>query len=199
MCGRYTLFSDKEDSELSRMVEAVNQKFDVQIKTGDIFPSNLAPIIRENQGKVELDVMEWGYRNPFKKGLIINARSETVAEKKMFRDDFEQRRCLIPAAGFYEWDQQKHQYLFDSDAILYLGGIYKAFEGKNKFVVLTKAPNPMVSAVHDRMPVIIPAEKMDPWFQNSQDAMDLLNEDAVPLMKHQSEKIHDSSQIKFPL
>ncbi|KNZ41509.1 SOS response-associated peptidase [Acetobacterium bakii] len=199
MCGRYTIFSDKENSELSRMVEAVNQKFNVKIKTGDIFPSNLAPIIREHQGKIELDVMEWGYRNPFKKGLIINARSETVTEKKMFRDDFEQRRCLIPASGFYEWDQQKHQYLFDSDAILYLGGIYKPFEGKNKFVILTKAPNPMVLEVHDRMPVIIPADMMDSWFQNVKAAMGLLKEDAVPLVKHQSEKISESSQIKFQL
>lgn len=163
MCGRYTLFSDTENAEIKKIVEAVNRKYKVQIKTGDIFPSNLAPIIRGNAMKRELDVMQWGYHNPFRKGLIINARSETVMEKKMFREDFKIRRCLIPTAGFYEWDQEKNQYLFNSDAILYLGGIYKPFEEKNNYVILTKAPNPIVSEVHDRMPVIISPLMLDQW------------------------------------
>ena len=73
MCGRYTLFSDTENTEIKKMVEEVNRKYNVQIKIGDIFPSNLAPIIRANTMKRALDVMQWGYHNPFKKALIINA------------------------------------------------------------------------------------------------------------------------------
>lgn len=188
MCGRYTLFSDKEDREIKKIIEEINQKYQVQIKTGDIFPSDLAPVIRAEKAEKELDIMEWGYHNPFKKGLIINARSETVMEKKMFHDDFEIRRCLIPATGFYEWDKQKQQYLFNSNSILYLGGIFKPFEGKNKYVILTKAPNHTVSEVHDRMPVIIPNEMGDNWLHDVKDAVQLMKDDTVPLIMQQIKK-----------
>ncbi|MGV8906234.1 MAG: SOS response-associated peptidase [Acetobacterium sp.] len=192
MCGRYTLFANNENTEIIKMVAEVNRRYQVQIKTNDIFPSNLAPIIRGNAMERELDVMQWGYHNPFKKGLIINARSETVMEKKMFKDDFKNRRCLIPATGFYEWDKQKKQYLFSSDHILYLGGIYKPFEGKNKYVILTKAPNLAVSEVHDRMPVIISAGMVDHWLHDYSNALSLLNEDCVSLIKQQIETIEHS-------
>jgi len=192
MCGRYTLYSDTENAEIIKIVEEVNRKFQVQIKTSDIFPSNLAPIIRENAKEIKLDVMQWGYHNPFRKGLIINARSETVMEKKMFREDFEIRRCLIPTAGFYEWDHEKNQYLFNSDAILYLGGIYKPYEEKNNYVILTKAPNPTVSEVHDRMPVIISPLMLNQWLNDYNDALHLMKEDPLPLTKKQIRTVKKS-------
>jgi len=193
MCGRYTLFSDTENTEIKKMVEEVNRKYNVQIKIGDIFPSHLAPIIRANTMERALDVMQWGYHNPFKKSLIINARSETVMEKKMFRDDFETRRCLIPTTGFYEWDKQKNQFLFNSNHVLYLGGIYKPFEGKNKYVILTKGSNQTVSEVHDRMPVIIPAGMLDHWLHDYSSAMDLLKEDTTALIMKQIQTVKSSS------
>lgn len=193
MCGRYTLFSDTENTEIKKMVEEVNRKYNVQIKIGDIFPSNLAPIIRANTMERALDVMQWGYHNPFKKGLIINARSETVMEKRMFRDDFETRRCLIPTAGFYEWDKQINQFLFNSNQVLYLGGIYKPFEGKNKYVILTKGSNQTVSEVHDRMPVIISAGMLDHWLHDYSNAMDLLKEDTTALIMKQIQTVKSSS------
>lgn len=199
MCGRYTLFSDDENSEIRKIVKEVNRKFHVEIRSGDIFPSNLAPIIRADKKERLLDVMQWGYHNPFKKGLIINARSETVMEKKMFRNDFEHRRCLIPAAGFYEWDKEKHQYLFNSDHLLYLGGIYKPFNGENMYVILTKNSNETVYEIHDRMPVMIPPGMEDKWLNNDRDAQELIKADSVMLIKHLIEKEKISEQIKLTL
>lgn len=202
MCGRYTLYNEKEDREIKRLVAEVNKKFQLEVKIDDIYPSDLAPIIRSNQNNQDgssLDVMKWGYDNPIKKGLIINARSETVMEKPMFRDDFKARRCLIPATGFYEWDREKHQYLFQADQLLYLGGIYKTFNGTNKYVILTKEPNETVAEVHNRMPVIISSEMITIWLQDFKTAAELIKEDAVSLVKQFIKKTDSVSQLKFPL
>lgn len=198
MCGRYTLYSEKEDREIKRIVDEVNQKFKVQIKNGDIFPSDLAPIIRLDQfGKDDnaLDLMSWGYDLPFTKGLIINARSENVVEKQLFREDFISRRCLIPATGFYEWDSNKNQYLFYSEKLIYFAGIYKSFNGINKYVVLTKSPNAAVAKIHNRMPVIIPSDMASSWLTVLALAIELLKQDSVSLI----EKVCDNIQLKFPL
>lgn len=198
MCGRYTLYSEKEDQEIKRIVDEVNRKFDVHIKNGTIFPSDMAPIICQDETDKDsdtLDLMKWGYDNPFKKGLIINARSETVMEKQLFQQDFISRRCLVPAAGFYESDPQKNQHLFFTDQMLYLAGIYKLFNGVNKFVVLTKTPNTVVAKVHNRMPVIIPQNMKSSWLNELSIATELLKKDSVSLI----EKSCDNMQLKFPL
>lgn len=202
MCGRYTLYSEKEDREIRQIVAAINQHFNVQIKTGDILPSDLAPVISGNRSDINqnsLELMNWGYKNPFKKGLIINARSETILEKPLFHDDFKQRRCLIPATGFYEWDTEKRQYVFQTDQLLYLAGIYHRFMGSNKFVILTKPPNEIVKAVHNRMPVLIPPTRKEEWLNDSTAALELTTQDLVPLMGQVVYQTRVNTQIKFPL
>lgn len=198
MCGRYTLYSEKEDREIKRIVDEVNKKFNTQIKKGAILPTDLAPIICRDQSDKDsciLDLMNWGYDNPFKKGLIINARSETVMEKQLFRQDFITRRCLVPAAGFYESDSQKNQHLFSTEQILYLAGIYKSFNEVNKFVILTKSPTTVVAEVHNRMPVIIPQNMKSSWLNDLSIATELIKQDSVSLI----EKACDNTQLRFPL
>ena len=70
---------------------------------------------------------------------------------------FLERRCLIPASGFYEWDTQKNKYYFKrSDGkVLYLGGFYRNEDGENKFIILTKQSTPPVDKYHHRIPVIV--------------------------------------------
>ena len=202
MCGRYTLYSEKEDREIRRIVAAVNQRFDEQLKIGDILPSDLAPIICRNQRDISqnlLELMNWGYQNPLKKGLIINARSETILEKPLFHEDFKKRRCLIPAAGFYEWDATKKQYLFQSDHLLYLGGIYTSFNGLNKFVILTKPSNEAVKTVHHRMPVLIPSALREEWLDDLTAAVELAKHDMVTLTGQVVNQTRGDTQIRFPL
>lgn len=91
------------------------------------------------------------------KGVLINARAETVTDKLTFRKSFLERRCLIPASGFYEWDTQKNKYYFNrSDGkVLYLGGFYRNEDGENRFIILTKQSTPPVEKHHNRIPVIV--------------------------------------------
>src|SRR5699024_8675572 len=82
---------------------------------GDICPSQQAPVLTGEGGELHLELMTWGFLPPAGEekregkgrpgGLIINARAETALEKRMFRDSIRSRRCVIPAAHFYEWDE----------------------------------------------------------------------------------------------
>ena len=70
------------------------------LHSGEIFPTDSVPALVMKNGAVVSEILTWGYEKFNEKGVIINARSETVTEKPMFRRDFFERRCLLPASGF---------------------------------------------------------------------------------------------------
>ena len=192
MCGRYVLYSDKEQAEIREIIEEVNRKHNFAVKKGDIYPSNMAPIYAPtpDQNGKSLEVMKWGYEVSFRKGLLINARSETILEKKTFKKDFLERRCIVPASGFYEWDKEKNKYIFHAkdDEALYIGGVFRQHENESEYVILTKAPVEPVVAIHDRMPVIIPHSKAEEWLYDANAAMGMVTQDYVPLDCHMTKK-----------
>lgn len=107
MCGRFQL--DVNDSEFRSIFKSLNYTPTNSVsESGDFTPSLLLPSLCLNRnGKIAVKALKWGLSAPSGKGLLINARSETVFTKPFFRSDFENRRCLIPAHGFYEWDAEK--------------------------------------------------------------------------------------------
>lgn len=164
MCGRFSLKPD-ESKEIWDIVRALEEKHKA-IKTGEIYPSNDVPVIYSpDSDDIDYDAMTWGFHG-FKKGqLLINARSETVTEKKTFAKAFKGSRCVFPTTGFYEWDANKEKFLFteqDSKAV-YLAGFYKRFEDGNRSIILTTAANESMQQVHDRMPVILPKGLINQW------------------------------------
>ena len=104
---------------------------------------------------------------------MINARSETAATKPAFRDPLTNRRCLIPADGFYEWQRTgkfKQPYCFEvNDGELFaFAGIWDRWKDPSgnwvkTCSILTTTPNAVTSAVHDRMPVILDPDTYDLW------------------------------------
>lgn len=192
MCGRYVLYSDKEQAEIKEIIEEVNRKHNFVVKKGDVYPSNLAPIYAPtpDQNGKSLEVMKWGYEVSFRKGLLINARSETILEKKTFKKDFLERRCIVPASGFYEWDKEKNKYIFQAqdDEALYIGGVFREHENASEYVILTKAPVEPVVAIHDRMPVIVPHSKAEEWLYDDNAAMGIVTQNYVSLDCQMAEK-----------
>ena len=189
MCGRFVFLSDRDREDiLTQMpvsLAGAPGTGQLEAQRGDIYPSQKAPVFVETDNGPEMQMLKWGYENPFKpKQLLINARAETAAEKRMFQDDFRQRRCLIPATGFYEWDPDKRQFVFsDPDNLLYLGGLWRP-ERKNSescFVILTREPDETVSPVHNRMPVLIPASRTTEWLSDPDSAVPLIGDYSVPL------------------
>ena len=120
--------------------------------------------------------MVWGFPAPEGKGLVINARCETVLEKKLFSESVRTRRCLIPASGFYEWSQRKDPYFFapqsvgpqsgqEKGRLLLMAGFYRSWEGTERFVILTTRANASVCGVHPRMPLILEPEDARLWLE----------------------------------
>lgn len=134
--------------------------------------------------------MKWGYKLPDGK-LIFNARSETAAQKAMFADGMRQRRCLIPADCYYEWQKsangkQKYQLAPNDSNGFFLAGIYRIEQGSAVFSVLTKEPVESIAFIHHRMPVILPREAMSDWLNPHYDGTEILNT-AISDMRYSAE------------
>lgn len=162
MCGRYTGYVD-ENAELRTIYDAAAETYPgVKLSSGEIFPTNTVPLIGSD---AKIFPAVWGYPGYSGKGVIINARAENAAGKTMFRDSLANRRCAVPTTGFFEWSADKTKYRFnlDGDAMLFLAGFYKRFDDGFRYVILTTAANPSMVEIHDRMPVILPRNAVEPW------------------------------------
>lgn len=174
MCGRYGL-SVKGD-ELAELLE-LDEVPDIEPRY-NIAPSQPVLVIRGSG----LSMLKWGLV-PFwatdpKIGFkLINARSETVHEKKAFRWAMRARRCLIPADGFYEWKKAKNDrlpYHFEqSDGRPFcMAGLWEKWQGADgskleTCTILTTAANSLVAEIHDRMPVIVQPDHYRMWLDPS--------------------------------
>jgi len=98
MCGRY--YVDDEEPALRDIVEKLR---DAHVKTGEVFPTDVAAVMAANG---DFAAMRWGFPRFDGKGVIINARGETAAEKPMFRRPMLEGRCLIPASWYFEWEKR---------------------------------------------------------------------------------------------
>ena len=163
MCGRYTFYTEREIQDLDELLKDLEGELDQEkIRKGDIYPSDRAPVVVAPKTP---KVMTWGFPGFQGKGLIINARSETAGEKPMFRKAMAEGRCLIPATGYYEWDESKKKFLFSQPegGLLYMAGLYRPWEGVNRFVILTREAAGDAREIHSRMPVVIPKNLREEW------------------------------------
>lgn len=171
MCGRYYI-DDETSREIRKILEQLDAKYErSKRKTGEVFPTNAAPILAAYNKKIEPELSIWGFPNFYKKGVIINARAESVMDKKTFRESLVNRRCVIPSNGFYEWDSNKKKFYFtlEGSEILYMAGIYNFYQDECRFVILTTEANESMVPVHHRMPVVLMEDDMERWIldQNS--------------------------------
>lgn len=179
MCGRYTLFTDSDYEDIRKIIEEVERKHgEGCVKTGEIFPINSAPILLDAGAGVTADLAKWGFPSFNRKSTIINARSETAAEKRMFGKSLMTRRCVVPSTGFYEWDSEKQKRLFQlSDSgSLYMAGLYNDYQGERRYVIMTTAANESIINVHDRMPVIVPREQINRWITDTDAALQIISD-----------------------
>ena len=127
--------------------------------------------------------LRWGFPGFDNGKLLINARAESVKERPTFAESFALRRCVLPAAGFYEWDRKKEKVIFTAygHKILYLAGIYRPYGDENRFVVLTREANASMEPVHDRMPLILSKEEVAPWVCDAAEADGILTKELPQL------------------
>jgi putative SOS response-associated peptidase YedK len=179
MCGRFTLNQTNPTRLRGRfgLAESVELKEEPRF---NIAPTDPVLAIRRNGAAREAGRLRWGllpgrWAQEKSGRPLINARAETIDEQPAFRDSFRERRCLIPADGFYEWREDedgKHpMWISRPDGDLWaFAGVWaslKARDGEGEPVVscaiVTCEPNELVRPIHDRMPVILAPEAEEAW------------------------------------
>ena len=206
MCGRYSVMTEEDILEMREIMEEINRRYagDPKLalaKSGEIFPTNTVPVLEPDKGAAgKAALMRWGFPRYQGSGVIINARSETAQEKPMFRSAFAARRCVVPSTGFYEWRHEagrttgeKLLFRLPDRPMLYMAGLFGIFPGPEGpwsdytgFVILTTAANPSVAPIHDRMPLVLTQEELEPWLGDLEMARSLMAEpcrhwlDSVP-------------------
>ncbi len=187
MCGRYAVFTEREYDEIKSIIDEVSEKYKTSenIANGEVFPTNIAPVIYRQGDKRILAPMKWSY-GQYSGRPIINARAETINEKRMFQSSLYQRRCLIPANAYYEWKQEegvkkktKFEISVSESKIFFMAGIYNVFKDNNGtqytgYAIITTAANQTTAPVHDRMPVIIEPGLENLWIGQNIGSIDAI-------------------------
>ncbi|MDE2127190.1 MAG: SOS response-associated peptidase [Armatimonadetes bacterium] len=172
MCGRFVLFTPAD------VIAAEFQASPIPRLTAryNIAPSSTILMVREVGGHNILEPARWGVvpawlRERAGASQLINARSETAAEKPTFAAAFRQRRCIVPADGFYEWqklDSRKQPFYFSKaeGGLLSLAGLWEAPQTQGEppcCVILTTDANELMRPVHNRMPVVLTRQARSIW------------------------------------
>jgi putative SOS response-associated peptidase YedK len=169
MCGRYDAYFEINDYAL-----ALDAVFDGELtKSANVAPTEPAPILLTEEEARRIRVARFGFpRMPGPHAPPINARAETVAKARPFREAFRERRCLVLASAFYEWKpgkEGKQPYRFSSPTgePLTFAGIYE-MDGDvpGFFAILTAPAGDAVGAVHTREPLIVPAHLREAWLSS---------------------------------
>lgn len=170
MCGRYQ-FTAEQSAEIRQIIQAVQDKFGTNaahaVQQGEIKPGCKMPVLIASENGPTPELLVWGFRTP--KSLLINARAETALEKPTFAESTKYRHCAIPSTGFFEWNGDKRKYRFTmpgSDS-LYMAGIYDVRNGIPCYCVLTTAANNSMREVHDRMPLVLERDQIEPWLYST--------------------------------
>ena len=183
MCGRFVQTQSAETYAEYFSVDAV--RTDPVSPSWNVAPTDRIYAIAEHGEERQLGTFAWGLIPWWAKdrkiaAKHINARVETVAEKPAFRDSFKEKRCIIPADGFYEWEKKEkgklpHYIYRTAGDPLALAGLWASWkdpeteERHRTCTIITGRPNDVVSALHDRMPVILPATAWDAWLDPAAD------------------------------
>jgi putative SOS response-associated peptidase YedK len=222
MCGRYTL---------STPGDVLAEIFETP-PTPELAPRfNIAPTqevaaVRLRSGSAERErvLLRWGLipswaDDPGIGNRLINARSETVAEKPSFRSAFKRQRCLVLADGYYEWQKQadgtKQPFYFrlSGGEAFAFAGLWERWRRDEEEIgsctLLTTAPNALAATVHDRMPVILPTEAyalwLDPKVQDRARLEALLvafpaeRMEALPVSRYVNNPLHEGPRCLAPI
>ncbi|HEY7347185.1 MAG TPA: SOS response-associated peptidase [Ktedonobacterales bacterium] len=189
MCGRYVLAE----------IEALAGRFNVEAQLPpvaaryNVAPTQTMPVIVKHSPN-QLVLMRWGLQPSWARegkaeSALINARAETLAQKRTFRQLLSSRRCLVPASGFYEWQQTgsgkvPHYISLKDERLFAFAGLYDHWtdeQGQDvySYTIITTAPNALMAAIHNRMPAILRREEEESWLNPDETEAERL----LPLLK----------------
>jgi len=172
MCGRFYIDADTEF-----LLDYYRIKYEPKVIVNQpiIYPTQNSPVIISSQGERRMGLMQWGFRLPGSTKPIINSRAESIHEKRLFKESYEKRRCIVPATGFFEWSdlsgqkpKPKYQVTVSDQAMMSMAGIYTkvvADDGQITwhFSIVTREANDDMKTIHPRMPLMLREEAWSAW------------------------------------
>jgi len=190
MCGRYSVLTEDEIIEVRSIIQEISLRMvrddleNCEARSGEVRPTDKAPIIAKERNGVAFESAKFGFKGFDGKGVIINARSETMKDKRMFKELLDSGRCVVPASEYYEWKEQadadddvgkkpkkpkkiKH-YVKDAEGnLLFFAGLYRDGDNGMEFVIITKEPCGKIVGLHDRMPVCLKVSQIELWLNGT--------------------------------
>jgi len=176
VCGRFT--QERPASELAEIFGAEPLADELGARY-NVAPTDEAFVVVQREERRAVTAYRWGliphWADDAKVGSrMFNARAETILTSPAFRDAFVRKRCLVPVDSFYEWKRegggrQPYRVVRDDRFPLVLAGLWAGWHDpatetvRRTFTIITSRPNEAVAGLHDRMPVILPAEAWGPW------------------------------------
>jgi putative SOS response-associated peptidase YedK len=209
MCGRFVNIEKFE--KLAVNYSAKPFKGQEWHGSYNIAPTQMIPVIVEEPEGRELRLMKWGLVPFWAKDAkignsMINARAETIKDKPGFRDSFKNKRCIIPAHGFFEWRKltsAKEPYYFSpQEGMFSLAGLWSAWVSPENIeletcTIVTTDANKIVKPIHDRMPVILEHNSMATWLSPTTKPKELL-EILLPCPDEQMKCFAVSKMVNSP-
>ena len=177
MCGRFTM-TWRDGTELAAMLGVAESELGDYVARFNIAPTQPYFVLKTKYENREAIPATWGLVNSWAKdasraSMCINAKAETVDKLPSFREAFEQRRCVVPADGFFEWRGPKSKreplWIHPSDnALLLFAGLFEAWqphpgEWRTTFTIITTVANRLLEPIHNRMPVILDEAGAADW------------------------------------
>ena len=210
MCGRFTLTADQDSFEDRFSLT----RFDMGwVPSFNIAPTQEVLTVTNDGGENRPELMRWGLvpswvKDPKIGNRMINARSETLAEKPSFRTAFKRRRCLIPADGFYEWKREgkaKKPMLITANpgGLFAFAGLWETWKQPDDSwlltcAIITTSANEFMKSIHDRMPVILPRESEASWLDPEEQDTAMLSELLLPYDSDRMEAYEVSTLVNSP-
>ena len=161
---------------------------------GEIFPNSIVPVLAPSKnGKKTAYPMWWGYTVQGLGRPLVNARSETAAEKETFRESWVGHRCAVPASWYFEWEHfkspsgrmktgDKYAIMPKDTELMYFCGLYRIENNYPHFVILTQPACESIAFIHDRQPVIMTEDAVDCWIDPKFNPYVVLQESVRDLM-----------------
>ncbi|MGD7034606.1 SOS response-associated peptidase [Methylotuvimicrobium buryatense] len=219
MCGRFNLITTSDTIiEHFRLKRLPNYRTDYNIPPGQ----KILNIVQLEDGSNKGVYLHWGLIPSWSKdskiaNRLINARAETLADKPSFRSAYSKRRCLIPATGFYEWQQtetgkQPYHVHFPDNRLFAFAGLWEHWENGNETIysctIITCPALAPVSDIHERMPVIINLENYGDWLDKRKFETEVLAFDQAicyqqmeltPVSQHVNNPVHNDEACIQPI
>lgn len=185
MCGRYSVLTEDEIIEIRSILHDISLRLsrddleNYEASPGEVRPTDKSPIIAMNSDGISFESAKFGFKKWDGKGVIINARSDTLQKpNNMFSKIKNIGRCVVPAKEYYEWKEQngddnaklktkkkkiKHFIKDKAGNLLFFAGLYQDTHEGREFVIITKDAHGDVTDIHDRMPVILLVNQLEHW------------------------------------